>query len=381
MSCSPGNPCYSIPLTSGCNVDPNTEVVSTDKIIYTGPNLSCIGVDTCSTVTESLYSINNKLCPNNLVLGLFSAISNNSPICTEDKTNLCEPDCETCIPDNTMTINCVSTLSVLCDIILQCTTTTTSTSTTTTTTTATPCYCYQVQSITTRGIAIQWIDCDGQGVLASGSTLPNGTYNVCAQEDTVSATSLDPYNIFGGVVPCTALVNCVPTTTTTTTIQPLCSEYEVCAASGNGGGFFQYFPCGSTNVVMECLDEGDCITVCVDNSCGIIPITNILSITPGIACISTTTSTTTLDCSNDGGSATMITTTTTTTTIACECATLSSLECSDFSYTDCDGVFVPIVNVCILDPLDVCGSGFLDLGTTGTITINGPCGEAPCTGL
>jgi len=72
-----------------------------------------------------------------------------------------------------------------------------------------------------------------------------------------------------------------------------------------------------------------------------------------------------------------ITTTTSTTAPPCLCVTLSSEECSYFSYTTCAGVFVPSVFVCTT-PLTLCGYGFEDLGILGTITINGPCGVAPC---
>jgi hypothetical protein len=370
MSCSPGNPCHKTPLTDGCGVDPcNVEVVSTDKIIYTGPNLPCIGVDTCTTLTESLSLINSKMCPDNLVLALFSALNENSPICSEDKTNLCEPDCENCIPDNTMSVQCEGSLDVLCNIILGCITTTTTTTTAapicvcytvegsggyewsylecdgtpgggaerqgthkfcaqqgtvaasptnplgnvtisggiqlcTSYLDCIPCYCYSVESSTIRGISIQWVDCSGNGLLTSGNSIPGGLYIVgCAQEDSVEVNSLDSYTISGGITPCTSYNEC--TTTTTTTAIPDCPLYEVCATSGNGGGFFQYYPCNSTNIVLECIDEGECIEVCADSNCGIIPVTNIASITIIDDCASrpTTTTTTTPYCSNNGGTA------------------------------------------------------------------------------
>ena len=317
MSCLPGNPCYKTPLSNDCGVDPiSTPKISTDQVFYTGPNLPCIGVDTCTSLTESLSLINTALCPDNLVSTFFSAISNNSPICTETQVTPCQPICnDNCISDNTMNINCISSNDALYNIIESCLTTTTTTTlppTTTSTTTAIPCFCYSVESSTVHVIAIQWIDCSGNGLYTSGSSIPGGSYKIgCAQEDSVVVTSLYPYTISGGIIPCTSNNDC--TTTTTTTAMPDCSEYEVCSTFGNGGGFFQYYPCGSTNIVLECLDEDSCTTVCADNNCGIIPITNIASITIGIECTSTTTTTTTLDCSNNGGTA-MISTTTTSTT-------------------------------------------------------------------
>ena len=470
MPCLPGNPCHKTPLTDGCGVPPcSVEVVSTDKVYYTGPNLPCIGLDTCTTLTSSVSLINDKLCSDNLVLGFFSALSSNAPICSEDKTNLCEPDCENCIPDNTMTVECKNSLDILCEMILECTTTTTSTTTAapicvcyelinntfgavmdiswvscdgssqgfvarldigsvvktcaqkdsfiisstgdydltggsllcTSTLDCTPCYCYSVESSTIRGISIGWVDYLGNPFYTSGDSIPGGTYLIgCAQEDSVTVESLDPYTISGGTVSCKSNDDC--TTTTTTTALPECSIYQVYSTVGNGGGFFQYYPCGSSNIVLECMNEGGFMEVCADNTCGIIPVTNIdfFEITGDCTNRPTTTSsTTTIDCSNSGGTcAVYVPTTTTSSTTAAPgtspCGAIElplSVSCTTYTMgTTLGGTIPALVPSCncgditpaIWYKIIVPSTGAIDIDTQAGTMIDGVMAayliDAPC---
>ena len=62
MSCTPCNSTVLNPVT-GCGVDPcSTTKLSTDSIFYTGPTLSCSGINSCSTVTEALQKLDFKIC-------------------------------------------------------------------------------------------------------------------------------------------------------------------------------------------------------------------------------------------------------------------------------------------------------------------------------
>lgn len=73
--------------------------------------------------------------------------------------------------------------------------------TTTTTTTAPPiaCYCYTVESATTSGITIAWIDCNGTPNSVSYLSLPD-LWNGCAQEGSVIVRCIEPYTITGGLM-------------------------------------------------------------------------------------------------------------------------------------------------------------------------------------
>lgn len=46
----------------GCGDNCYSDPVSTDGVIYSGPNLSCTGVNTCNSLTCALEKIDNKIC-------------------------------------------------------------------------------------------------------------------------------------------------------------------------------------------------------------------------------------------------------------------------------------------------------------------------------
>ncbi len=86
MSCLPGMPCYSNQVTvypkdcglNLCEIHNN----STDLVIYTGPNLPCLGVDTCTCMTDILVKINSETCPEKLAMTFLSAIVSNPAVRT-----------------------------------------------------------------------------------------------------------------------------------------------------------------------------------------------------------------------------------------------------------------------------------------------------------
>lgn len=69
MSCLPGTPCYTSTihttggLTGGCNIDPCiTLKLSSDAVLYTGPNLPCSGINPCDNITLALQKIDAVIC-------------------------------------------------------------------------------------------------------------------------------------------------------------------------------------------------------------------------------------------------------------------------------------------------------------------------------
>jgi hypothetical protein len=69
------------------------------------------------------------------------------------------------------------------------------------------CYCYNIESDTTSGITINWVECKGgPGFYTTNSLLL--PYQICAQEDSIVITSSDPYTITGGTSLCTTSSFC-----------------------------------------------------------------------------------------------------------------------------------------------------------------------------
>jgi len=69
MSCLPGTPCYTSTihttggLTGGCNIDPCiTLKLSSDSVLYTGPNLPCSGINPCDNMSLALQKIDAVIC-------------------------------------------------------------------------------------------------------------------------------------------------------------------------------------------------------------------------------------------------------------------------------------------------------------------------------
>lgn len=90
--CLPGMPCYeTIVYTTypkGCvttESSPFTLPLSSDNVVYTGPNLPYTGIQTDTNLTEALQRIDAKLNPTVIFDLLMSAIDNNPSL----KTLLC----------------------------------------------------------------------------------------------------------------------------------------------------------------------------------------------------------------------------------------------------------------------------------------------------
>lgn len=69
MSCLPGTPCYTSTihttggLTGGCNIDPCITIkLSSDAVLYTGPNLPCSGINPCDSMSLALQKIDALIC-------------------------------------------------------------------------------------------------------------------------------------------------------------------------------------------------------------------------------------------------------------------------------------------------------------------------------
>jgi hypothetical protein len=93
-TCNPQtNPC-------GCGT-------STDEVIYSGPNLSCTGVQTCDTLTNAVSTIGEFLCSVEIVQIVINNITNNISLYNQFTTIVNNTvDCQTvwdCIESNTTT--------------------------------------------------------------------------------------------------------------------------------------------------------------------------------------------------------------------------------------------------------------------------------------
>ena len=173
----PENPCCTanplvntVPCPGG---DPCTvQLVPTEYVAYSGPNLPCTGINTCDTATVALEKVDDQIC--------------------DLKTQIINLQ------------NLVNTLT---------TTTTTSTSTSTTTTTTTiacpSCKFYSVENSTISEVEVVYYQCGG--ILASANVVGPTTIYICACEDSVVVPPVPGVTL-------TDLGDCPATTTTTTTI-------------------------------------------------------------------------------------------------------------------------------------------------------------------
>jgi len=78
MSCLPGTPCYTVTTTSGCSSDPCYPTTTNSNLIcYTGPNLSCTGINNGDSLTVSLQKIDNTVCEVNEVITASNGLYKN----------------------------------------------------------------------------------------------------------------------------------------------------------------------------------------------------------------------------------------------------------------------------------------------------------------
>jgi len=93
--CLPGMPCYPsgdavvyYTYPKGCSTSvpsPYTFPISSDNLIYTGPNLPYTGIQTDMDITEALQRIDAQLNPTSIFAAFIAAIDNNPAL----KTILC----------------------------------------------------------------------------------------------------------------------------------------------------------------------------------------------------------------------------------------------------------------------------------------------------
>lgn len=183
MSCNCGNPWHYgwcpdfLQPADPCPGGPQcVDKISTDCVIYTGPNLPCIGITTNMTLTEVLHI---------LYEGIY-------------------PQCFT--TTSTTTIRPTTTTS------------TTRAATTTTTTQAIQCFCYTAYNPTAGSLLMTWTNCSN-GVLTSQSVAPGGTFHRCSRTPMTGQTGLI---ITGGTAACVGSnpAECANISTTTTTAGP-----------------------------------------------------------------------------------------------------------------------------------------------------------------
>ena len=128
MSCT-----NNINTNCGCENNPCGCKTSTDDIVYQGPDLDCIGVVNCDTLTSVFESIDSFICGPGMVQTIINNIINNISLYNQFTT----------IVNNTVDCNTVWG----CD-----TTTTTTTATPTTTTTSTTLAPITTTTTTTSGV-------------------------------------------------------------------------------------------------------------------------------------------------------------------------------------------------------------------------------------
>ena len=109
--CTNNSNCDSLDNECGCKTP-------TDKIVYQGPTLTCLGIENCNTVTEIIELLNTYLCSDELINTIIYNITNNIDIYQQFTT----------IVNN----------SVDCNTVWNCSTTTT------TTTQFLPCSTYEL---------------------------------------------------------------------------------------------------------------------------------------------------------------------------------------------------------------------------------------------
>jgi hypothetical protein len=80
MACLPGMPCYGqltrIVYPKGC--DPCLYVkTDAERVVYTGPNLSCTGIQNGDCLETALEKIDGRICSEELVSQILDTIANN----------------------------------------------------------------------------------------------------------------------------------------------------------------------------------------------------------------------------------------------------------------------------------------------------------------
>lgn len=203
MSCLPGMPCFgnnpNNPSPINCGVDQCfTYKTTTDLTHYVGPNLPCIDVNTCETLTTVIEKIDYALCGDNLATVFINTLITNTTL-----YNLfCSQVIRNCITCDYMK-DCID-----CDYINGCIPPCPTTTTTSTSTTAIPCFCNEATVASGTIYQINWQDCDGSD---ESLTITNETFRMCARKQSVTffrVSGTGNFTFTGGVDPCTQSSDC-----------------------------------------------------------------------------------------------------------------------------------------------------------------------------
>jgi len=81
MSCLPGMPCYNAyriayPFSCGGGYN-NSLCLTSDKIIYNGPNLACTGIQSQDNLEIALQKIDDRMCSDAFISHIIVAIEEN----------------------------------------------------------------------------------------------------------------------------------------------------------------------------------------------------------------------------------------------------------------------------------------------------------------
>lgn len=206
--------CPSTTHNTGCGQNQcGTNKTLSSTIVYNGPVLDCIIAEPCDTLNVILQKIDEIIC------NLLAQINTLNIQVANITTQVININNQITTINNTLDVCCNVTTTTTTTAIPTTTTTSSSTSSTTTsTTTSALTYCYTVE-ITGNSCITCWLTAEG---VEECRDLPDEdtTFYVCAQKDSVISTCTGTGSsiITGGVDICTTFSQCIPTTTTTTTI-------------------------------------------------------------------------------------------------------------------------------------------------------------------
>jgi len=214
MSCT-----NNINTNCGCENNPCGCKTSTDDVVYQGPDLDCVGVVNCDTLTSVFESIDGFICGPGMVETIINNITNNISLYSQFTT----------IVNNT----------VDCETVWGCETTTT------TTTVVEECHYYTLQGATNPGIWSAALCNPGKDPVYTGGLLTGGQ---SAQTPCIVPSSLVLAGVFikQDMGPC-------PTTTTTTTVCTACTEWFWQAIGANASAL-EYLDCDGVLVEIPIID-------------------------------------------------------------------------------------------------------------------------------
>ena len=331
MSCNCGNPWHYgwcpdfLQPADPCPGGPQcVDKISTDCVIYTGPDLPCLGITTNMTLTEVLHILYKGIYPN-------------------------------CFTTTTTTLAPTTT-----------TTTTIAPSTTTTTTQAIQCFCYTAYNPTAGSLLMTWTNCS-DGVLTSQSVAPGGTFHRCSRTPMTGQSGLV---ITGGTAACigSSPSECANISTTTTIAGPTTSTTT---ASETTTSTTVTPTTSTTSSTSTTSTTSSTSTTSTTSTTTVEPTTTTTTTLEPTTTTTSTSSTTTTTTSEPTTTTTIEPTTTTTTLVACTTWENNTGSSAYYDYVECNGT--PWLNKEILAGGTICaqvgtvayisGSVMVDLGT------------------